>query len=38
MTIGDLIKEYRTANGLSQKEFGDRCGHDGPWYKIHLFF
>lgn len=26
MTIGDLVKEYRTANDLSQSDFGERCG------------
>lgn len=26
MTIGDLVKEYRVTNNMSQSEFGKRCG------------
>lgn len=29
MKLGDVVRQYREAKGLSQREFGRRCGLSG---------
>lgn len=29
MTLGEIIKKYRTTAGLTQRQLGEACGYEG---------